>query len=415
MANYTISLYQPVLKGSNFIAYITDQVFDWKRSIRLQGGFWLGSFTYVDQPSVCEDFFRTCLGYHLAEHTIGTDPTWEGMIADMVFDPMPNSEGMATVEVDVIGYVHTCQWRYSTVSGSTDYASVYLSSLISTDCEFLQAGRIDENTITVELTNKIDQRVWDVLQDIIQKGDASGNPWRFYVGPYRKTHYHLIDVTPLYFIRGGVKRRRSLLDMENAIVGQYEDTSDTTHDLTTITNDESIAAYGRREGDLITANVSEGIAEQMQALQLAENAWPWPRAESVESATLFESDSAIVPLNPYLITPGVVRDTKYPIGGQEHGSCLEDLRDFFIEEVEVSDDGVTLRSWSYGLESFIPSDILNKNKSKKNSRKARLLAIAAKRGMNFHALHGTPESGAWASQSNMNKWFDIHKQRRLDQ
>ncbi|MBN1535183.1 MAG: hypothetical protein JW908_00520 [Anaerolineales bacterium] len=404
---YTLSLYQPVLIGSHRIADITDLALDWRRSIRMQGGYWMGSFTIVDKPSVCEDFFHTCLGCHVAEHINGPDPSWEGMVAEMAYDPVLDIDGNASVDVDVIGYVHTCQWRYCTVSGGDGYASAYVEAAVDTDCEFLQKGRIDENTVSVKFSAKLDQRVWDAILGVIDIGDADGNPWRFYVGNDRKAHYILIDTAPKYFIHGGIRRRRSLLNMGNAIIGKYED-DDGVDEMGTITNDESISRYGRREEDLIISNIDEASATIMQTLQLAEYAWPWPRAENVDTAELFESESAIVPINPYLVAPGVVRDISYPVGGQEHGSWLDDLRDFFIDEVEVSLDGLRLLGWEYGLDAFIPGEVLEI----RSGRMSRLRAKAARWGINLKAGHGTPSTGAWASQSNMNQWRELRKQRK---
>jgi len=409
MSDYTLSLYQPILLGSGRIADLTNLALDWRRSIRMQGGYWLGSFTFYEKPSVCEDFFRTCLGCHIAEHVEGIDPTWEGMIAEMG-SPVIDDSGNASVDVDVIGYVHTCQWRYCTVSGADGYASDYIGDIIDTDCEFLQRGRIDENLTTVKFDQKLKQRVWDVITTVIEAGDTAGNPWRVFVGNDRKMSYVKIDIDPAYFVHGGVQRRRSLLNMGNAIVGKYED-DDGAHEMATITNDESISRYGRREEDMIVSNVEEETADAMQALQLAEYAWPWERAENVETAVLFENKSATVPVNPYLVTPGVVRDVGYPIGGQEHGSWLEDLRDFFIEEVEVSQDGLKLLGWEYGLEAFMPGAVFDIGDGS-TTRLERLQAKAQRWGVNLQSGHGQPSGGAWSSQANINKWQAARRQRR---
>ena len=52
MTGYSLLLFQPIKtsdEGSRFIGDITDIATDWRRSIRMQGGYWLGSFEYIDK------------------------------------------------------------------------------------------------------------------------------------------------------------------------------------------------------------------------------------------------------------------------------------------------------------------------------------------------------------------------------
>ena len=53
----------------------------------------------------------------------------------------------------------------------------------------------------------------------------------------------------------------------------------------------------------------------------------------------FRSDSGRVAVNPWALRPGVVRDMGYPVQWSEPGSMLEDARDLYVEEVEVTADG----------------------------------------------------------------------------
>jgi len=409
MTGYSLLLFQPIKassEGSRFIGDITDIATDWRRSIRMQGGYWLGSFEYIDKPQLCEEFFRTYLGYEIREY-VGGLQTWEGIIAEMIYDPFIDENGFASVQVNLIGYVHTLQWRYCTVGGEADYANLYIESIIDTDAEFLQKGRIDSNLTKVQFSRKINQRVWDEINQITDMGDTDGNPWRFYVGNDRRANYHKIDVDPIYYIKSGIKRRRSLTDMENSIVGQYEGGEGKMHNLTPVNNDESIAKYGRREGDLFVSNVDIEPATQMQHLQLSEYAWPWARVENLEEAIVYGNINDIVSINPYLVVPAIVRDVNYPAKGQEHGSWLKDLRDFFIEEVEVSQDGLALRSGETTLESLIPRDAFNK----RGNRRQRMVQKMRKYQGGVPSKSG---AGGWSDPSQMAAWYQAHKERKTN-
>lgn len=120
----------------------------------------------------------------------------------------PNT-GQDRLEITLAGYIYTAQYRYATAGGgATGNASDLISALISTDCEFLTAGKIQSNTLPVYQGTRIPRRVWDLLADTTDLGDNAQNPWRIYVysGPGsldRSVHYGPVDPDPKYFIRAG--------------------------------------------------------------------------------------------------------------------------------------------------------------------------------------------------------------------
>jgi hypothetical protein len=84
------------------------------------------------------------------------------------------------------------------------------------------------------------------------------------------------------FEQGGVKRRRSLDLMSNAIRATYTDP--TTNAATTLaytTQDQSIARYGRRENTLVVGTLTTASATAQRDTALKENAWPWARPVSL--------------------------------------------------------------------------------------------------------------------------------------
>lgn len=112
--------------------------------------------------------------------------------------------GSDQLTVTVCGYVFTANWRYTSVGdGTIGYVSTYISEMVETDCEFLTGGTISENTLGVKKEASIPSRTYDVISEQAGLGDASGNPWRFWVDNDRRANYKMIETTPSYYLRGG--------------------------------------------------------------------------------------------------------------------------------------------------------------------------------------------------------------------
>ena len=77
--NYSLSLSQSKSQGFTFVEDLTHIARDWNRSIRWQGGYWMGSFKIEDDMDVLQEWFYNRLGYHVSERAAGA-VTWEGMI-----------------------------------------------------------------------------------------------------------------------------------------------------------------------------------------------------------------------------------------------------------------------------------------------------------------------------------------------
>jgi hypothetical protein len=54
---------------------------------------------------------------------------------------------------------------------------------------------------------------------------------------------------------------------------------------------------------------------------------------------LYDTAGGRVSVNPWSLRPGVVRDMSYPVRRSEPGSMLEDARDLYVEEIEVTAGG----------------------------------------------------------------------------
>lgn len=82
--DFNLRIYSSVLdpNGPKFQMDLTRHNVGWRRSIRAQGGYWLGSFRQTGDAKGLQAAFERWLGYHVQE-TSGGAKTWEGMIYEM--------------------------------------------------------------------------------------------------------------------------------------------------------------------------------------------------------------------------------------------------------------------------------------------------------------------------------------------
>ena len=332
--DYTLNLYTSVLGNQDATSYpITELANGWQRSTRFQGGYWLGNFTVRDEIDILQELFYVHLGSHVEERSSG-ETTWEGLIYDMTLNDDPDAPELL---VTVAGYVHTLNWTHATASDTTVDADAWVSSILTTNCEFVAAQTMSDNTLQVRSSTKLATRCFDEIMRVTAMGDASNNLWRFHLTNGRRAIYEQVNVgVPDYYARGGVIRKRSLDSMWNHVAGKYVDEADAVQTLTAASQLDSIGRYGQREQRLLENNVPQTAMEALRDLFLSENAWPWPRPVGMSpGAPLYNVIGEDVTENPWRVKPGICRDMHYPAGGVEQGSMLADVRDFVVDEVEA--------------------------------------------------------------------------------
>jgi len=108
----------------------------------------------------------------------------------------------ASLLVRVCGYAFTANWRYESAGDDTDDdLSTWINEIVTTDCEFLNVGKIESNTLQVRKETRVDMRAWDVITKMLEMG-ISDAPARVYVDNGRYFNYETISTTPQYFKRG---------------------------------------------------------------------------------------------------------------------------------------------------------------------------------------------------------------------
>jgi len=274
-----------------FARNISQEATNWRRSIRRDGGYWMGSFTIVADPIYMGKFFNEYLGFHFEE--IAGGKTWEGLIYEMdltingitrrrsldllynsvavkyndtadvaqppvyetnaasisrygqreeilLLDNYPQTAAEQyrdtylrenawpwarvvgvklqskadknrtkdSLDVTVAGYIYTANWRFESVGDDTDdNVSTWITDIVATDCEFIQAGNITVNTTQVRKETNMPERAWDVIVELTDLGGLDAFsfavPYRFYVDNDRRAYYEQISTIPLYSIRDG--------------------------------------------------------------------------------------------------------------------------------------------------------------------------------------------------------------------
>jgi hypothetical protein len=106
------------------------------------------------------------------------------------------------LKVTAVGESFTMNNRYVTAGdGTTDDISTYVTEIINTDCDNIDPGVIESNTLQILKETDLPIRAWDLLLRLAESGDASDNPWRLTVGGGYAS-YQQADNTPLYEWRG---------------------------------------------------------------------------------------------------------------------------------------------------------------------------------------------------------------------
>ena len=111
------------------------------------------------------------------------------------------------------GYVFSMNRRYQELDIVAQAINTQISTLVG-NSEFVTAGRIDVNSTTVPVsTAGIPMRLWNLIEELIEDGDSSGNRYAGGVYEGRKFNYKLAETAITYYWRTG-----QLFDRTNALV-----------------------------------------------------------------------------------------------------------------------------------------------------------------------------------------------------
>jgi hypothetical protein len=332
-ADYTLLLFNSIKQGRGFQADLTTLAKSWERSIRLQGGYWQGSFDIEGEVSVLQDWFYNRLGWHVEERSHGAT-TWEGAVYELeltingvrrrrslddmsnfiaVTDKYPGKweedninwpsavrygrkENFVAAAPTVYLREHAWPWPRATMINPTGGKSqgkatlnvalcgyAYMLNWVYVNC-LTYSGRVDQIHIDTWIT--------ELLNNSAREWHTIGRIWTNVKGinKYLQSAIRLWD-----FLQELTQLGDDAANMFRMYVGNGRKIFYEKIDLT--------PRYWLRDGDIYTT--------------LGERA-----------ATLGRT-----------VQPCVVRDAQYPAYRGEPGSMLLDARDILVEEVHVDGDG----------------------------------------------------------------------------
>lgn len=339
----TLRIFKPTLQGAAFEADLTRRATGWRRTIRSNGGFWLGSFSLSGDATQLAAHFYNWLGYHFEERS-GGRVTWEGMVYEM------------ELTIGGVGRAKSLDMMYNHVRTDYDNAGTPATTSAATNDESIaRYGRREQ------------------ILDLSDQAVAAANAYR--------DRYLLENAWP-WARTSGVNLSGGLAELVVTVCGyaftagwRHETAGDaSTDDLDDwiseiVTTDcAEFLSVGR-----ITANtlqVKKDTSEERRAwdvlLMLAGlgDASDNPYRIYVDigrrvvyeqisttplyylrDGQIYTSAGGAAEVDPWAVKPAVVRDIRYPVGGRELGAWLTDIRDFYAEEVECSaDNGLTLKT-----------------------------------------------------------------------
>jgi hypothetical protein len=111
-------------------------------------------------------------------------------------EPLPDE-----LRITCKGYWHSIGWRYRETSETANYDAL-ITTLVG-ESEFVTAGRIETNASDVKVDCfPVPRRINDLLAEIIDQGDTSGNLWEGGVYAGRLFVYEQADTDWIYQLQG---------------------------------------------------------------------------------------------------------------------------------------------------------------------------------------------------------------------
>lgn len=371
MSEYSLRLYSRTGSGSTwrttFADDLTAKAKDWRRSIKLQGGPWQGTFKISGPAKELLTWFYERLGWHVEERS-GGQTTWEGMVyeVDLALDGITRRRSLNTMTNAVLprtGYHPETVWEKDWARYKLNPASIARygrkeelvtytggQTAATTHCARWASAPMQPQSFAWSNERKVSG---EGELTVTVCGYAFTMNWLFSAAYW----WNVVDEMPVsealtYLLQHGHPTRRGGSD--TPFIASY-----LIRPNTSISYPSRLTSYSR-VWDLVQEIVSLGDS----------NANPWrayvaPGRKFIYEAVpskpvfylredgLFTAVGSHAELNPYQAQPGVVRDVHYPYRTHLPESWFEEQRDLLVEEIEVSGGKLHLRSGNESGEEII--------------------------------------------------------------
>lgn len=318
--DYDLRLFTSVLESSQeFEANLTPIATDWRRSIRANGGYWLGSFSMQGDEAALLDAFNRWLGFHVQERSAGKT-SWEGLIYEMdltlggikrrrSLDLLYNAVQSSYVRIDWTGELID-NGGFETVAGG-DFDGWHEGAGCADETVVVYAGsHACKVTMDGAALNPVDgvnvppntwirQNVNVVAGDpykITVQGAGNGlfavrnpnSPTGWLVAPTRISSGGTTYVGRAFYFTGPVGSEALVYcypGTTSGDVGYFDAVSmqergEVVGDTDWIVSQTSIDRFGRREDRLYLDDYPLESASACQQAHLAQNGQPWARPVS---------------------------------------------------------------------------------------------------------------------------------------
>ncbi len=316
--------------GDVYHSDITKTALGWERSVRLQGGFWQGSFRIEDELSVLQDWFYNRLGWQVQERA-GGGITWEGLIYEVAL----NANGV-TRRRSLDALSNELIWTRHQPGRLRNEESIvrYGTKQIYMDGPYLPGEGP---------TTELAKSAW---------------PWARAIGIAPSDAEATLEVTVCGYIYT-LNWRYAYANWTNP--GMYWTASEWITDELTRNRGDYLIQGRIAENTLPVQKFQVDTVRVWDLLQdlvkLGDaNAQPWRLWVSpgrwinygpvdltvrgyLRGGQLYTTVGGLANLTPRTVQPGVIRDVAYPQGRAEPGSILSDTRDVLVEEVSVDAEG----------------------------------------------------------------------------
>lgn len=343
MTPYGLRLYTGVLQGQTFVADVAPVATAWKRSIRAVGGFWQGSFTITGELHDLQWWMYETLGYHLEER-LSNVVTWEGMIYELEL----STQGVRRRRsLTLLGNAVKARYTDATTDVATETAFGLDTNSIARYGRYEQALTLGKETAAAAVAQRdttLKELAWPWARPVSATPNQSAATllvracgyaftmnWKFtsiqdaaignasqYVSDVIGTDCQFVSAGAGMVPAGGgntLQVRRA-----TALAARTWDTL-----LKTV-------ALGDVSGNPWVLRVDVGRKAYYQVFDVT------PRYYLLHGG-LRDSMGSRMDIKPWLVRPGVVRDAQYPNRRSEPGNFLTDVRDMYVEEVEVDANG----------------------------------------------------------------------------
>ena len=359
MGNYALRLFSPLKQGCGFVADISRVAKDWKRTIRLQGGFWQGGFRVEGTLAELQEWFFNWLGYHVEERAGGV-VTWEGMIYEMELAAF-GVRRRRSLEL-MRNYVRGVYQRYDGRQMPTPAASNANSINRYGRKEDVISVQGNEATALQQRDTVLSEAAWPRPQPVsaVRGGGAATLDvqvcgyvftanWRYVSGNYW-------DGTQMVNVSDWIAEIAAADCAEFLTITTGLIRANTLQVNKFIQGSTNLQGAAVRAWDFLQELTAFGDA----------NSQPWRLWVDVErrlhydhvamtpryflrGGQIYTAAGGQTSVEPCAVRPGVVRDLQYLTGRDEPGSLLADTRDMLVEEVEVAANGqVSLRTALFG-------------------------------------------------------------------